>query len=201
MPDAAIRETELAADAVTSGGVWDRGGVAVWLLRTGSTRVPDSDVAEPYRLELENEPVKAADLWTRLDCPYDAALALAGAPGEADQLRALQIFNGLGASATARVVRNRLRRQGVRSIPAGPRASTRAHPSGLTRREREVLDLICAALTNAEIGKRLFISPKTVDHHVSAILAKLGVPTRTAAAHRAAELGLVDLGEPAGERY
>jgi DNA-binding NarL/FixJ family response regulator len=54
----------------------------------------------------------------------------------------------------------------------------------------EVLDLIAEGLRNAEIGKRLFVSSKTVDHHVSAILGKLGLRTRTEAARwRAANLG------------
>ena len=69
--------------------------------------------------------------------------------------------------------------------------ATRAHPLGLTRREQEVLDLISAGLTNAEIARKLFISAKTVDHHVSAVLAKLGVPTRAAAAKWTAKTGNV----------
>ena len=84
-----------------------------------------------------------------------------------------------------------MRTLGFRSIPTGARAATRAHPLGLTRREREVLDLICGGHTNAEIAARLFIATKTVDHHVSAVLAKLGAPTRVAAASVAARLGLV----------
>lgn len=79
-----------------------------------------------------------------------------------------------------------MRRLAIKSIPAGPRATTREDPLGLTRREREVLDLIRAGHTNAEIAAKLFISAKTVDHHVSAVLAKLGVQTRGAAASRAA---------------
>jgi DNA-binding CsgD family transcriptional regulator len=88
-----------------------------------------------------------------------------------------------------------MRRLGIRSIPAGPRTATRADPLGLTRREREVLDLICAGHTNAEIAAKLFISPKTVDHHVSAVLAKLDAPTREVAATHAARLGLASAAE------
>jgi len=74
-----------------------------------------------------------------------------------------------------------MRALGIRSIPAGPRTATRADPAGLTRREHEVLELICARHTNVEIAAKLFISTKTVDHHVSAILTKLGVPSRAEA--------------------
>jgi DNA-binding CsgD family transcriptional regulator len=95
----------------------------------------------------------------------------------------------LGAQPAARIIRQRLRVLGARSVPAGPHTATRERPFGLTGRESEVLELICAEHTNAEIAAKLFISAKTVDHHVSAILAKLGVPTR-AAARRAARLRL-----------
>ncbi len=139
----------------------------------------------------------AARLWTELGCRYEAGLALLGAADEESLRAALQIFTDLGATATARLTRQRMRELGIRSIPAGPRATTRDHPLGLTRREQEVLGLICAGHTNAEIAEQLFISAKTVDHHVSAVLAKLGAPTRGAAASRAARLGLAvaaDLG-------
>jgi DNA-binding NarL/FixJ family response regulator len=65
--------------------------------------------------------------------------------------------------------------------PRGSRSSTRGHPHGLTRREAEVLRLLSAGLANSAIATRLFVSIKTVDHHVSAILAKQGVPSRTEA--------------------
>jgi DNA-binding NarL/FixJ family response regulator len=87
-----------------------------------------------------------------------------------------------------------MRSQGVRSIPAGPRAATSQHPLGLTQREQQVLALLAGRRTNAEIGQELFISPKTVDHHVSAVLAKLNVNSREQAA---AFAGRVDLDEQA----
>jgi DNA-binding CsgD family transcriptional regulator/tetratricopeptide (TPR) repeat protein len=187
----ARREAELACDAAGDCDEWDRGAVAVWLQRTGSARTIRSRIAKPYRLALDGDWAGAARLWRRLDCPYEAGLALLGS-GEEDSLReALQIFTGLGAAATARLTRHKMRSLEIRSIPTGPRSATRAHPLGLTRREREVLDLICAGLTNAEIAGKLFIAVKTVDHHVSAVLAKLQAPSRGAAAARAAGLGLV----------
>jgi len=180
-PDAARREAELAHDACATPNVWLRGAVAVWLRRLGSPRLMEGEVAEPYRLLLDGDPAGAAHVWTRLGSPYEAAMALADAPDEAALREALSIVIGLGAQTAAQIIRQRLRVLGARSIPAGPRAATRERPFGLTRREYEVLNLICADYTNAEIAAKLFLSVKTVDHHVSAVLAKLGVPTRTAA--------------------
>jgi DNA-binding CsgD family transcriptional regulator/tetratricopeptide (TPR) repeat protein len=187
-PGPAMREAELADDACANLDAWHRGAVAVWLARTGSTRPARGEVAEPYRLLLDGESVRSAVVWTRLGCPYEAALALASAPDESALREALGILTGLGAVPAGRIARKRLRALGARSIPTGPRQATRTDPFQLTRREREVLDLIRAKHTNAEIAAKLFISVKTVDHHVSAILAKLGVSTRAAAADRAAQL-------------
>jgi DNA-binding CsgD family transcriptional regulator len=114
-------------------------------------------------------------------------MTLADAPDDGALREALAILAGLGAQPAARIIRRRLRSLGARSIPVGPRTATRANPLGLTRREREILDLIGAGHTNAEIAAKLSISAKTVGHHVSAILAKLGVPTRAAARLRLAD--------------
>ena len=187
----ARHEAELADDVAGGCDEWDRGAVAAWLRRTGSGRPPRGELAAPWQRLLDGDAAGAARLWQDLGCPYEAGLALLGSAGEASLREALQIFTGLGASATVRLTRHRMRRHGIRSIPAGPRTATREHPLGLTRREREVLDLICAGHSNAEIARKLFISVKTAGHHVSAVLAKLGVPTRGAAATRAAKLGLV----------
>ncbi len=187
---AALREAELAHDAGAGCDQWGRGAVAAWLRRTGSSRELPRDLAEPYQRQLDGDWAGAARLWQDLGCPYEAALALLDAADEDALREALQILTGLRAAAVIRVVRKKMRDLGIRSIPAGPRSATREHPLGLTRREHEVLDLLVDGRTNAEIAGQLFISAKTVDHHVSAVLAKLGVPDRIVAASEAVRLGL-----------
>jgi DNA-binding NarL/FixJ family response regulator len=94
----------------------------------------------------------------------------------------LSIFDDLGARPAASALREKMRREGVKGIPRGPRPRTRANPQGLTAREMQVLELIAEGLGNADIAWRLSVSIKTVDHHVSSILAKLNVHSRTQAA-------------------
>ena len=187
---AARHEAGLADLAADGTDPWLAGEAAAWLRRTGAAREPQCGLAEPYRLQLDGDWRNAVKLWDEMGCPYDAALALLDVPEEAALRRALGICQDLGATATARIVRRTMRKLGIRSIPAGQRTAAREHPLSLTRREQEVLDLICAGRTNAEIAAHLVISAKTVDHHVSAILAKLGVPTRRAAAEAAARAGV-----------
>jgi DNA-binding CsgD family transcriptional regulator/tetratricopeptide (TPR) repeat protein len=179
----ARQEAEFAADA--SAGIadpWLNGEIALWLTRTGSSRVCQRELAEPAQLQLAGDHRGAAEQLEALGCPYDAALALFGAPDELTLRRALDICDPLGAVATVRIIRQKMRILGIRSVPAGQRAATRANPLGLTRREQEVLDLLCEGRTNASIAAKLVISPKTVDHHVSAVLSKLGVSNRAEAA-------------------
>jgi DNA-binding CsgD family transcriptional regulator len=192
---AARRESGHANDVAAPCDDWDRGEIGVWLCRTGSARLPRGELAHPYLVHLEGDWRRAAGIWYGLGCPFDAAMALADSADEAALREALQAFGELGAGPAARITRQKMRRLGIRSVPAGPRTATRAHPRGLTRREREVLEEICAGRTNAQIAKRLFISVRTVDHHVSVVLAKLEVSTRNAAASTAARLGLVGAAE------
>jgi len=127
----------------------------------------------------------AAGWWAELGCSYEAALARAdsAAPEEVEAGHAALV--ALGARPAAAYAAARLRAVG-RRVPRGSAATTRAHPHGLTRREAEVAALLGEQLTNAEIAARLFISTKTVDHHVSSILAKLGASSRRDAARRLA---------------
>jgi ATP/maltotriose-dependent transcriptional regulator MalT len=159
------------------------GELAVWRRRAG---IQDGDlpieVPDQWAAELGGDHVRAGRIWTELGCPYDAALALSGSDDEASLRDALAELQRLGARAAAGLVARRLRELGARGLPRGPRESTRENAFQLTQRETEVLELVAQGLRDADIAERLFLSEKTVNHHVSAILRKLGVSTRTQAA-------------------
>jgi DNA-binding NarL/FixJ family response regulator len=91
----------------------------------------------------------------------------------------------------AGIIRRRLRDLGATKIPRGPRAQTARNPAGLTAREMEVLALLAEGRTNLQLARRLHLSTKTVGHHVSAILDKLGVRSRAEAVANAYTLGIV----------
>jgi DNA-binding CsgD family transcriptional regulator len=169
---------------------WLRGELIFWLAlaRPGSD-VPEN-VALPYRLSLAGNWRAAANEWLGLGMPYDCALALAQGPEEALR-EALPIAEGLGAAPLAAIIRRRLRDLGATKIPRGPRAQTARNPAGLTAREMEVLALLAEGRTNLQLARRLHLSTKTVGHHVSAILEKLGVRSRAEAVANAYTLGIV----------
>nr|WP_246689167.1 AAA family ATPase [Mesorhizobium sp. M8A.F.Ca.ET.207.01.1.1] len=158
--------------------------------------VPDVDpgdtagMALPYRMLLTGDWRGAAAAWAELDTPYERALALAQGD-EAAQRVALEIFEGLGARPVAQHVRDIMRRSGVIHIARGPRRATRANRAGLTERQMEVLQLIERGLSNKRIAEHLAISPKTVDHHVSAVLGKLEAVSRGEATAAARDSGLI----------
>jgi ATP/maltotriose-dependent transcriptional regulator MalT len=176
--------------AATDGAQWSAGDLAVWLARLGR----DVDGAalglpEPHRLLLSGAALDAAAAWEALGTPYERALALVDADGHETTFAALEVLDRLGADAVAARCRRTLRAAGV-APPTRRRAATRANPAGLTARQVEVLRLLDAGLTNAELAQRLFISAKTVDHHVTAILGKLGISSRHEAGAAARRLGV-----------
>ena len=129
-------------------------------------------------------------MWSELGYryPYEAAIALADSDSEADLRGAIAALATLGAKPAIAEVTQRLRTLGATRIPRGPRPRTRRNPAGLTAREMDILNLVAKGLRNADIARQLFLSPKTVDHHVSAILAKLDVRSRSEAAAKAADV-------------
>jgi DNA-binding CsgD family transcriptional regulator/tetratricopeptide (TPR) repeat protein len=153
------------------------GAIAYWTWRAGGEVRWETEILSAYRAMIAGDWRSAADEWGRIGCPFERALALAEGDTAA-QRAALAIFEGLGARPAVRMLRERMTRLGVKGLPRGARPSTKANPEGLTAREMNILALLGEGLSNAEIAQRLSISPKTVDHHVSAILAKMHVHSR-----------------------
>ncbi|QKC85974.1 AAA family ATPase [Mesorhizobium sp. NZP2077] len=147
-------------------------------------------MATPNRMLLAGDWRGAAIVWAELDAPYERALALAQGD-EAAQREALEILEALGARPVANHVRELMRQNGVIRIARGPRRTTRANSAGLTQRQMEVLQLIERGLSNKRIADHLAISPKTVDHHVSAVLGKLDAVSRGEATAAARDSGLI----------
>jgi ATP/maltotriose-dependent transcriptional regulator MalT len=162
----------------------DEVGYWRWKLGEPIELTSDGGWAQQVRGEWE----QAAAWWEERGQPYERALALSEAD-RPDALReAWQLLDRLSAAPVARRILVRLRELGVHQVPRGPVAATRANPAGLTSRQLEVLELVAAGLTNARIADELVLSVRTVDHHVAAVLQKLGVATRQQAAAKAADL-------------
>ena len=178
--------------AIEAGSTGDIVRLQAWRRRAGMKEplhaVPDG----PYALELSGDAAAAAALWLKFERPYEAALAVADIGTEEALRESLEALTALGARAAAAIVSRRLRAIGARDIPRGPRPATSQNAAGLTARQSEVLALVATGLRNAEIAERLFLSQRTVDNHVAAILGKLGADNRVGAVAKAAELGLLE---------
>lgn len=157
--------------------LWYQSWSVFWLWRCGEPVREDITPIEPHRLQISGDWRGAAAAWAQHGYLYERAMALADGD-EAALREAFAILDGLGARAATDYVRSRLRDLGTDSLPRGMNTATRENVAGLTRRQSEVLILLKQDLTNAEIASRLHISPKTVEHHVSAILGRLRVDNR-----------------------
>jgi DNA-binding CsgD family transcriptional regulator len=178
--------------AVRLGSPWVIAELA-WWRRQGGIREPvPADAGGPFELQLRGDWSGAAAAWREAGCPYEAALALAESGDEAALRTALEELQQLGARPASAIVARRLRERGVRGVPRGQRPATKANPANLTSRELEVLVLVAQGLRNAEVARRLVLSERTVAHHVSSILRKLGVRGRAEATAEAIRLGLRD---------
>jgi ATP/maltotriose-dependent transcriptional regulator MalT len=177
--------------ALAHSAAWEAGELAYLRWQAGlRDELPAGAVAEPYSLAIAGDWADAAERWTELGCPYEAALALAESDDADDVRDAVEQLQALGARPATRIVSRRLRERGVRGVPRGPLARTRENPAGLTARELEVLTLMTEGLRNAQIAERLVVSERTVGHHVSAVLRKLDVSSRGEAGAKALRLGL-----------
>jgi DNA-binding CsgD family transcriptional regulator len=168
---------------------WSPGKLAFWLWKLGELPAPPDGIAEPYRLVIEGRTAEAAAIWQERGIPYERALALMHG-SQADELEALDTLEAMGASAVAARLRKTLRDRGV-VVPRGKGRETRRHAAGLTARQAEVLQLLGEDLSTNEIADRLFVSPRTVENHVAALLDKLDVASRGAALQRARADGLL----------
>jgi ATP/maltotriose-dependent transcriptional regulator MalT len=192
--DQVAREAMIGLDSVRGHTApWIKGELLLWLSRAQVIDPLPIDIAEPYRLMLAGHWRAAAAAWEAIGMPYERALALAEG-AEAALRESLAILDRLGAAPLAVIVRRRLRERGVRCIPRGPNETTRANPAGLTTKETEILALLAHGSSNAQLARRLHRSTKTIDHHVSAILEKLGVRSRTEAVAAAFALGVIPVG-------
>ena len=173
------------------GEPWTTGELACWCAQLSAPVELPGPVADPFAAGLAGDWSTAANYLEKQGLPYHHALALTASGEPQAVIRALGIADRLGATALAERLRELLRGLGVTRIPRGPVSETRANPAGLTSRQVEVLTLVAEGLTNAEIAARLVVSIRTVDHHVAAVLSRLGVESRRAAGRRAAELGML----------
>jgi DNA-binding SARP family transcriptional activator/DNA-binding CsgD family transcriptional regulator/tetratricopeptide (TPR) repeat protein len=177
-------------EAVRLGSQDHLAALSLLLWRAGRLSTAPDQALEAARLSIAGESRAAATMWASEGFPYHAAWALLDSDDEVDLREARASFERLGASALVERTDLRLRAIGAK-VPRGARASTRANVGGLTDRELDVLELLDAGLRNAEIAERLYLSEKTVGHHVSSILAKLGVSSRLEAVRRARDLAAV----------
>jgi DNA-binding CsgD family transcriptional regulator/tetratricopeptide (TPR) repeat protein len=160
-----------------SNNPWAIGEIAYWLWKADRLIEIPKIIAKPYLLQIQGKWKEASNVWGELHCPYERALALS--EGDEDAMKkSIEIFEKLGASATVQVIKQKMRESGIRSIPKGPRQTTRENFAGLTARQMDVLKLVASGLSNSEIADNLYISTKTVDHHISAIFSKLNIHSR-----------------------
>jgi DNA-binding CsgD family transcriptional regulator/tetratricopeptide (TPR) repeat protein/tRNA A37 threonylcarbamoyladenosine biosynthesis protein TsaE len=129
--------------------------------------------------------------WEQIGSPYESALIMFDGDEE-EKREALVIIEKLDAPAVAEKMKSEMKAMGIKKIPRGQRESTKSNPANLTERQIEVLKLLRDGLQNKEIADKLFISPKTVDHHVSAILSQLGVASRAKAVLEAIRMEIME---------
>ena len=157
---------------------WLTGQLMVWGHRLGLTLDPGTPVAALYQLEMDGEALLAARQWEALGAPFEQALCLMRC-GDEGLKQAIELFAQQGAHPALELARAQARKQGVRGIKRGPYAAARDNSLGLTGHELQIYQLIGGGLSNEEIASKLNRSVRTIEHHVSSVLSKLGAKNRT----------------------
>ena len=151
-----------------------------WLRKARKEYLPLKERYEGYDTSSVTMALKEAASWENLGCPYEQALSLFEGTDD-DKRKAITIVHKLGANAVYEKMKLEMTSSGIKSIPRGINKTTQSNPARLTSRELDILPMLKEGLQNKEIAARLFISSKTVDHHISSILFKLDVKSRTKA--------------------
>lgn len=161
-----------------------------WMRKSGRNASSMEPAGEAYDCSSVAKALKASDFWEKSGCPFEQALFLFEA-GDEDKRKAMAMMQDLGATTVHEKFKQEMRNLGIRNIPRGLRSSTRSNAAFLTGREMDVLQLLKEDLQNKEIAAQLYISAKTVDHHISSILFKLEATTRSKAVSSALRRGIL----------
>lgn len=161
-----------------------------WMKKAGRATGLKNELDIPnYTLNTERN-LESSAFWKQSGCPYFQALLLFDG-NEEDKRNAISMIRNLGAIAVAEKMKQTMRNLGIKNIPRGIRNSTRSNIALLTNREIEILKLMKEEFHNKEIASHLYISAKTVDHHISSILFKLDTDTRHKAVTEATRIGIL----------
>jgi len=184
-------ELKITLDLISRmGNIYDNSEFAFWLFKARKQRVPLGEFYPGYQADSKVSAQKAAALWEKLGCPYELALTLFEGT-EIDKRKAINIVHQLGATIVFEKMKMDMRTSGIKRIPRGIRESTRSNVAMLTEREVDVLKLLQEGMQNKEIASTLFISAKTVDHHITSIFFKLDVNSRAKAVQKAGQLKIL----------
>jgi DNA-binding CsgD family transcriptional regulator len=155
-------------------------GSLAWWRMLGGAVGGHGALADPFAAMLGGSWKEAAQDWSRRGSPVWAAYAQMLDPDIAAAESAVRALNSLGADAAVRAVLRTRKERGL-GLPRRPRGVSADNPVGLTAREREVLRLLAQGLSTAQIAEELVMSPRTAEHHVSAVLRKFDAPSRAKA--------------------
>ena len=171
---------------------WELAEIAYWRRAAGLDDTTDTSLPQPFALMRHGDWRAAARAWESLGCPGWQAVALGRDASIEAAREAYEILTRLQLPAVWAAIARDRNAAGL-PVPRGPRAARAANPAGLTARELDILQLMAEGLTNAAIAGRLYVSARTVDHHVAAVLRKLDQPTRGRAVAAALRDGLIEL--------